>query len=120
MGKNGYIAKRDADRSAYFRAGLQVGRQQIIDMMSIVLRKPETMGKDTFGKDRLLKVLQDISAELDFWMPAWQKNDETDVYRDKLDTKLAEAYGMGIKIRDPFIERYPCMPDYDYKKGEWK
>ena len=120
MAKNGYLEKREADRQEYFRAGIEIGRQQIIDMLSLALRKKEYVGKDTFGSGRLLKILAGISKELDYWMPAWQKSDETDVYRDKLDENLAEAYGQGIKVRDPFIVRYPSMPEYDYQKGRWK
>lgn len=55
--KNRYIEERDAMRRAFFDAGLQCGRQQILDMVSIVLRDPDIMGKDTFGKDRLQMVV---------------------------------------------------------------
>lgn len=49
---------------------------------------------------------------------AWQKHDETDYYRAKLDAALAEAYGEGL--HDSFLERYEFAPEYDYKKGKWK
>ena len=52
MGKNGFLEKRRTERQAYFDAGLQIGRQQIIDMMSIVLNDPKYVKKDVFGKDR--------------------------------------------------------------------
>lgn len=60
MAKNAYLEKQAAMRQGYFTAGLQSGRQQILDMVSLVLRDPEIMGKDIFGKDRLLKVVQGV------------------------------------------------------------
>ena len=53
MGKNDFLARQRAVQHEFFNAGLQSGRQQIIDMMSLVLRDPDIMGKDAFGKDRL-------------------------------------------------------------------
>lgn len=113
-----YIEKRDASRRGFFEAGLQCGRQQIIDMVSIVLRDPEIMGKDIFGKERLLKVIVGIGDCIDKFQPAWQKTDETDYYRAKLDAALAEAYGADLHYS--FLKRYEYSPEYDYRKGKWK
>ena len=118
MGKNDFLAKQRATQQAFFDAGLQCGRQQIIDMMSLVLRDPEIMGKDTFGKDRLLKVVKGIGSCIDQFQPAWEKTDETDYYRAKLDAALADAYGDGM--HDTFRKRYEYAPEYDYIKGRWK
>ena len=70
MGKNDYIARRDADRKGYFRAGEQTGRQVVLDMMVLTLRDPEIMGKDVFGKDRLMKVVNGIGWYIDKFQPA--------------------------------------------------
>lgn len=118
MAKNAYLEKQAAMRQGYFTAGLQSGRQQILDMVSLVLRDPEIMGKDIFGKDRLLKVVQGVGDYLDKYDLAWQKHDETDYYRAKLDAALAEAYGE--KLHDSFLTRYEFAPEYDYTKGKWK
>ena len=118
MGKNAYLNKQRAIQRGFFEAGLKCGRQQIIDMMSLVLRDPDIMGKDIFGKDRLIKVLKGISAYIDTYQKAWEKDDETDYYRDKLDAALAEAYGEGL--HDTFMERYEYAPEYCYKTGKWK
>ena len=117
-GKNKYIAERDAMRRGFFEAGLQSGRQQIIDMVSLVLRDPDIMGKDTFGGARLLKVVKGIGEYIDIYEKAWQKDDETDYYRTKLDEALAQAYG--DTLHDSFLKRYEFAPEYDYKKGKWK
>lgn len=118
MGKNGFLERQKATQMAFFEAGLQSGRQQIIDVVSLVLRDTEIMGKDTFGKERLLKVVKGIGDYIDKYNLAWQKHDETDYWRDKLDAALAEAYGESL--HDSFKQRYEFAPEYDYMKGKWK
>ena len=118
MAKNDFLAKQKAVQKAFFDAGLQSGRQQIMDMLSLVLRDPDIMGKDTFGKERLLKVVKGISEYIDYYQKAWEKDDETDYYQKKLDDALAEAYGDGLA--DSFYQRYQFAPEYDYMKGKWK
>ena len=118
MAKNDFMARQKAMQQACFDAGLQCGRQQILDMMSLVLRDPSIMGKDIFGKDRLMKVVKGIGDCIDKYQPAWGKSDETDYYQNKLDTALAEAYGE--ELHDSFHKRYEYAPEFDYKKGRWK
>ena len=115
--QNAYLAKQAAVNHGYFTAGLQSGRQQILDLVSLVLRDPDIMGKDTCGKDRLLKVVKGVGEYIDLYQKAWEKDDETDYYRAKLDAALAEAYGEGL--HDSFLERYPYAPEYSYVKGRW-
>lgn len=118
MAKNDFLARQRATQMGFFKAGLQSGRQQIIDMFSLVLRDPDIMGKDTFGKDRLLKVVKGIGEYIDTYQKAWEMDDETDYYRAKLDDALAEAYGE--KLHNSFLERYESAPEFDYVKGKWK
>lgn len=118
MGKNDFMARQRAMQRGFFDAGLQCGRQQIIDMVSLVLRDQDIMGKDTFGQERLLKVVKGISEYIDTYQKAWEKDDETDYYRAKLDDALAKAYGDGM--HNTFHERYEFAPEYDYTKGKWK
>lgn len=118
MAKKDFLAKQKALQRACFDAGLQCGRQQIMDMMSLVLRDADIMGKDTFGKDRLLKVVKGIGEYIDTYQKAWERDDETDYYRAKLDEALAQAYGDGL--HDSFLQRYDVAPEYDYMKGKWK
>lgn len=118
MGKNAFLEKQKATQRAFFNAGLQSGRQQIMDMLSLVLRDQEIMGKDTFGKDRLLKVIKGIGEYIDKYQPAWERSDDADYYQKKLDVALAEAYGDGLA--DSFYKRYEFAPEFDYVKGKWK
>lgn len=119
MAKNNYLAKVEADRRGFFRAGLETGRQQIIDMFCLVLHDPEIMGKDTFGKDRILKVVKGISDKLDLFDPAFNTTDETDYYQEKMDRLLADILGVP-ELEFPFNKRYEYCQQYDYKKGRWK
>ena len=118
MGKNGYLARQKALQDACFDAGLRCGRQQILDMVSLVLRDPEIMGKDTFGGKRLLKIIKGVGAYIDKYQLAWEKHDDTDYWRDKMDEALVEAYGEDL--HDSFLKRYEFAPEYDYTKGKWK
>ena len=118
MGKNGYLARQKALQDACFDAGLRCGRQQILDMVSLVLRDPDIMGKDTFGGKRLLKIIKGVGAYIDKYQLAWEKHDDTDYWRDKMDEALVEAYGEDL--HDSFLKRYEFAPEYDYTKGKWK
>ena len=116
--QNSYLAKQAAVNHGQFTAGLQSGRQQILDLVSLVLRDPAIMGKDIFGKDRLLKVVNGVGEYIDLYQKAWERDDETDYYRAKLDAHLAKIYGEGM--HDTFGKRYEYCCDYDYVKGKWK
>ena len=118
MAKNDFLAKQRELQHGHFTAGLQSGRQQIIDCVSLALRDPEIMGKDTFGKDRLLKVVHGVGKYIDLYQKAWEKDDETDYYRAKLDAALADAYGDGL--HDSFLVRYEFAPEFDYNRGRWR
>lgn len=117
MSKNVFLEKQRIERQFYLDVGIRYGRQQILDMLSLVLHNPQIMKKDTFGKGRLLKIVQGIGDCIDQYQPAWERTEETDYYRAKLDEALSEIYGE--KLHDTFDERYEFSPEYDYKKGKW-
>ena len=116
--KNDFLAKQRFMQQAFFDAGIQSGRQQIMDMMSLVLNDKEIMGKDTLGKDRLIKVVTAIGQYIDKYQPAWERCEEADYYQNKMDTALAKIYGESL--HNSFYERYKYAPEYDYTKGKWK
>ena len=118
MAKKDFLAKQRALQQGFFSAGLQSGRQQIIDLVSLVLRDQEIMGKDTFGRDRLLKVVNGVGEYIDLYQKAWEKDDETDYYRAKLDAALVEAYGQ--ELHDSFLVRYEFAPEFDYNRWRWR
>lgn len=118
MAKNNYLERKRIANQTYFDAGLQMGRQQILDGLSVVLNDPAIMRKDVFGKDRLLSVVKGIGDFIDTYEKAWQKDDEADYYQAKLDTELERIYGS--EMHDTFHTRYEYCKEFDYKKGRWK
>ena len=116
--QNAYLAKQAAVNRGFFKAGEQTGRQVIIDMMVLALRDPEIMGKDTFGKDRLLKVVKGIEHYMDVFDQAFQATDETEYWRAMLDAALAGAVGEGMY--DTFSQRDEYCRDDEYVRGRWK
>ena len=117
MGKNGLLARQRVTNMAFFDAGLKSGRQQVIDMMCLVLHDPEIMDKDTFGRDRLLKVIKGIGEKIDEYYLAWQRSDEADYWQDKLDANLADAFG--VELQNSFYDRYEYSPEFNYATGKW-
>ena len=118
MGKNDFLARQKQMQQTYFLAGLQSGRQQIIDMMSLTLNDEKYVKKDIFGKDRLIIVVKGIGEYMDKYQHAWEKCDDADYYQKKMDTALAKIYG--DELHDSFYSRYQFAPEYDYTKGRWK
>ena len=118
MGKNDFQSRLQLIKDVHFQAGLESGRQQILDMLSIVLRNPKYMNKDIFGKDRLMTVIKGIGETIDEYQICWEKHDETDYKQKLLDDNLAAAFGE--ELHDSFHVRYPYAPEYDYKTGRWK
>lgn len=118
MKKNDYLARQKIMQQAYFDAGVQMGRQQILDMMSLTLNDEKYVKKDIHGKDRLCVIVKGIGDYIDKYEKAWQKDDEADYYQKKMDTALAQIYGEGM--HDTFFERYEFAAEYDYTKGRWK
>lgn len=118
MAKNNYLFKQKIAMQVYTDVGLQLGRQQILDMMTLVLRDPRIMGKDTFGKKRLIKIVNGINEYIEQYQKAWEKHDEADYYQSKMDEALAKAYGE--ELCDSFFKRYEFLKKFDYKEGKWK
>ena len=103
----------------FFNAGLQMGRQQIIDMLCIVLHDPKYMKKDTFGAERLDIVIKGIGEKMDYFYRAWQKVDDADYWQAKMDAYLADCFGVAC-LEGTFHQRYEFSPEYDYKNARWK
>lgn len=87
-------------------------------MLALVLHDPEIMGKDTFGRERLNKVVIAIGKYIDEYYLAFVRHDETDYWRKKLDEALAEAFGTD-EVQDSFMKRYEFLPEFNYKTGRW-
>ena len=114
MGKNGYLERQRAQQKVFFDAGLQMGRQQILDMMSLVLRDPDIMGKDTFGPARLEKIhnaAQELGETLADALDA--RKPEADWCREKMDAALRRIWKDRLL---PFSKRYCQLTEVRYGK----
>lgn len=121
MAKNDYLSRQRAREQEVFDAGLRIGRQQMCDYLSLALRDPDTMGKDTFSGKRIIKVINKINDLMCQFSSAFEKCDEADYYQEKLDRLLWEAYG--DEIKDGFFafhDRYERVKKQDYVTGKWK
>ena len=115
--QSAFLEKQHALQRACFDAGYNLARQQLSDMLAFVLRDPAYIKTDIFGSERIQLVDKGIDDYLKLFKPAWEKTDETDYYRAKLDDGLRAVHGDGVP---PFEERYEFAPEYDYRTGRWK
>lgn len=67
--QNAYLAKQEAVQRQCFNDVWGLGTQQMRDYISLALRDPETMGKDTFSGARILKVLKKTSEIMQYFRP---------------------------------------------------
>ena len=120
MSKNDYLSRKLQREQAVFDAGMRIGRQQMCDYITLALRDPETMGKDTFSGKRILKVLRKTNDLMNEFNRAVEKCDDADYYQDKLDIRLREAYGDEITGGFySFFDRYEMVKKFNYKTGRW-
>ena len=121
MAKNDYLYRQREKERAILEAGIQIGRQQMCDYITLALRNPAVMHKDTFAGKRIVPVLQEVKRLMDEFSPAFEKCDEADYYQEKLDRMLRDAYGDEIKEGFfGFHDRYEFVKKFDYKTGKWK
>lgn len=118
--KNAFLEKQAKIQKACFDEGWALGVQQMCDYISLALRDPETMGKDTFSGARILKVMRKTNEIMQYFRPAFLPNDEADWYQEQLDKALREAFKGNGETFFPFRERYDCLKEYDYKVGKWR
>lgn len=121
MAKNDFLARQRKREQEVFEAGLRIGRQQMCDFITLALREPNVMRKDTFSGKRIVAVLQEVKRKMEEFSPAFEKCDEADYYQEKLDMLLREAYG--DEIDDGFFsfnERYEIVKKFDYNTRKWQ
>lgn len=107
MKTSDYLRKRRGLDLAY----QQTFRQYMVDMLMITLHDPEIMGKDTFGKERLKRVLAALDKNYHAYFDALRNQPETDYQRDRLDRALREILGNDLV---PFEKRYDFVHTVRY------
>ena len=118
--QNAYLARQAAIQRKCFDDGWALGTQQMSDYISLALRDPDIMGKDTFSGARLVKVLRRVNEIMHHFRPAFLPVDEADYMQEQLDKALRDAYKGSSETFFPFRERYDCLKEYDYNTGKWR
>lgn len=116
MGKNGYLERQKLTVDTYRQAEKDTYIQYMIDMFMVTLNDPDVMGKDVFGKDRIVRVVHAVEENFSRFELALTKADEADYYQERLDERLAKILGRDALV--PFPKRYDWIkiPGYGPKK----
>lgn len=110
----GYIQKLHGTKQALIDAGIQCGKQQIVDYLTLVLRDPVYVAKDIHGRERIAKILVGLHEYEKKFEKAYTKDKEADVAQEHLDAMLREVYGDDLV---PFAERQPDVMQMNYNKA---
>ena len=114
MGKNGYLQRQKQFTHAAQDATRQTYTQFLTDTLILTLNDSEVMGKDTFGEERIRKVLDAWGKKYDEFFEALMKTPETDYVRQKMDNALKAICKSGKFV--PFEKRYDYLPEISYEK----
>lgn len=117
--QNAYLQKRDAERQALVTAAMDTGFQKCWDLVILVLNDKKIMGKDTFGKARLMRIYKALQVIEKEYGDAWCDTVDADYLQEKLDAHLREIFGAdgdGFSIRYPYIKE----TDYSHGKKKWR
>lgn len=114
---NAFLDNRNKALLEGIQIGIDIGMQIACDMISLSLRDPAVMKKDTFSAARLAPVMKDALEKRGLYSPAWGGGPEADYYQDKLDRNLKEAYADAF---EPFPQRYPYCKKNHYLPKNYK
>ncbi len=114
MSRNGYLEKKAAKDQALIEAGVQCGKQQMVDYLTLVLRNPTYVSKDIHGRERIEKIIAGLYYYENKYKDAYTKHKEADVAQTHLDEELKEVWGDDLV---PFAERQPDVLQMDYSKA---
>lgn len=114
MGRNQYIAQRQARDREYFEAGMRTGAQLVVDFVTQTLHDPEIMGKNrVLNRGTIEKILGNCKVLDEHFSVAFSDHVEADYRREEWDSVMKEIYG---EDADPFEKRYPYAKDIKYLK----
>lgn len=119
MGKNDYLERQRKIQQTYLDIGEEMGIQKAWDYIQIILRDPELMGKNAFGKGKMKIAYAKLSEVAEHYKTAFTDDVEADYIQEELDGVLREIWKEDLV---PFRDRYPYIKQFDYKKGKkkWK
>ena len=113
-----YIQQRYERDRKMLDAGIKLGMQIASDYWQMAMRDPDTMGKDTFSRKRIEKIVAKTMQLDEDFSPAFGDEVDTDYYQEKMDAVLREIWGDDLV---PFSERYDRLKKqkYDKPKKGW-
>ena len=117
MGKNGYLERKQAAIDDAMLKQKYTTGQYMVDTLMVTLNDPDVMGKDTFGKERIKKVVKAWMENYDTYHESMEKSQEADVWQERLDKKLGAILGDELV---PFAKRYYWIKQPRYDKGGGK
>lgn len=113
MGKNGFLERQRVTTDTYRQAEKETTIQYMTDTLILTLRDSSVMGKDTFGRERILKIIKAWGEKFDEYHAAIEYSDEADYYQEKIDAQLREFMGDDAI---PFKDRYNWVKQLGYDK----
>ena len=117
-GNNNYIKQRQERDRQMIATGISLGMQLTSDFFQIALRDSEVMGKDTFGRQRIEKIVAKTMELDDYFNLAFSDHVEAERYQEEMDRLLREIWKDDLL---PFQERYDKLKTvkYDKPKKGW-
>lgn len=117
---NAFLRQIEAEKKAYFDAGMECGFQKAFDLLQHVLRDPKYVGKDIFGGGRIRKLFEGLVEYEHRFSPAFDCREKfAETAQRDLDVPIQANFGSDYQ---PFYVRYPMLKKIDYTKNErrWK
>ena len=81
--------------------------QMCMDVMTIVLNDPEVMGRDTFGRERFIRIGEAFNRQFTECLVALEKHPEAEYMRVKIDEAIKRIMGPDAL---KWNERYEGFP----------
>jgi len=108
MAKNEY-ARKLRERKAMEAKLVELWTAQLcLDVIALVLNDPEVMGRDVFGKERLLKVAAAFNELYSDAFTAMTPGPSASYVREKIDERLVKIFGEDF---DRWEKRYYLWDD---------
>lgn len=116
MAKNDYQARLKAREMTILRAGIEIGRQQMCDYISLAAHDQKVMGR-ALSAESINRMLNGCASKMEEYTKAFERCDEADYVQERMDDALRDIYGENLV---KFPERYPHMKMFNYKNGKWE